>query len=54
MSSKIGNAIERRSINIPKDDFDMIKEFCDMKALNMVKWMILLAKREMNKIEGDK
>jgi hypothetical protein len=40
MNSK---AKKRRIINIDKDDFDTIKEYCDEHSLNMPKWMAKLA-----------
>lgn len=40
---------EKRVINILKTDFDEIKEYCNKHALNMGKWLVLLAKREIEK-----
>jgi hypothetical protein len=34
---------ERRTINIPKSDFDILKKYCDENALDMPKWMVKLA-----------
>lgn len=30
---------DRRVINLPKDEFDLIKEHCEKNSLDMVKWM---------------
>lgn len=32
---------ERRQINIPKSDYDALKEFCDMNGLDMPKWIVI-------------
>jgi hypothetical protein len=37
---KIKNKKERRVINIPKEDYNTIKEHCNLKALNMSKWIV--------------
>ena len=34
---------KRRVINIDKKDFDTIKEYCDVNAFNMPKWLSKLA-----------
>lgn len=30
----------RRTVNIPKENFDVIKNFCDENTLDMPKWMV--------------
>jgi len=30
----------RRVINLPKDDYDKIKEYCNIHSLNMSKWIV--------------
>ena len=44
MKSKIEN---RRSVNIDKSDFDIIKKYCEDNALNMPKWMVLVCKEQI-------
>ena len=38
---------EKRVVNIPKNDFDFIKKYCDNNALNMIKWMMLVCKEQI-------
>ena len=40
---------EKRVVNIPKKDFDNIKEYCDANALNMPKWLVKLATHYIEK-----
>ena len=44
---------EYRVVNILKPDFDEIREYCNKHALNMGKWLVLLAKREIEKSKTD-
>ena len=41
------NKKERRVINILKSDFDKIKKYCDNRSLNLPKWLVKLALREI-------
>ena len=41
--------IKRRTINIPKEDFDKIKKYCDDNALRMPKWMVKIVLEKINK-----
>ena len=36
-----------RVVNIPKQDFDELKEYCDKNALKLSKWLVLLAKQKI-------
>jgi hypothetical protein len=40
---------EKRVININKEDFDTIKEYCNANAFNMPKWLSKLAIDYINK-----
>lgn len=31
---------KRKTINIPKQDFDIIKNYCEKNALTMSKWIV--------------
>lgn len=42
---------ERRVINIPIDDFNDIKSYCNDKTLDMPKWLVKIAKEKINKGE---
>lgn len=39
---------ERRSVNFSKDDFDMIKTYCNNNTLDMPKWLVKIAKNMIN------
>lgn len=41
---------EKRVVNFSKEDFDLIKDYCDKNALSMSKW---LAKIGIDKISND-
>lgn len=41
------NKKERRVVNILKVDFDKIKKYCDDKSLNLPKWLVRLALKEI-------
>lgn len=46
---------EKRVINIPKEDFDVIRNYCDEKSLDMVKWMTQIAlEKVIQKIPTDR
>jgi Asp-tRNA(Asn)/Glu-tRNA(Gln) amidotransferase B subunit len=49
---------QRRVININKEDFDIIKKYCDDNALDMSKWIVknILEKinKENKKLQGEK
>jgi hypothetical protein len=34
---------EKRVVNLPKEDFDAIKTYCNKKALNMPQWLSKIA-----------
>jgi hypothetical protein len=34
------NKTEKRVVNIPKDQFDIIKEYCEEHSLDMVSWIV--------------
>lgn len=40
---------ERRVLNIDKEDFDFIKEYCDANAFNMPKWVVKICVDYINK-----
>ena len=40
---------ETRVVNINKDDFDIIKKYCDENALKMSKWLVKIALEKINK-----
>jgi len=40
---------EKRVVNIDKEDFDVIKEYCNVNAFNMPKWLSKLAVDYINK-----
>lgn len=40
---------ERRVVNFNKKDFDEMKQYCDKHALDLPKWLIKLAFKEINK-----
>ena len=40
---------QRRSINIDKNDFDKIKEYCDRNSLKMSKWISQIAVEKSTK-----
>lgn len=42
---------ERKTINIPKQNFDIIKEYCNKNALNMSKWIVKKILEIINKGE---
>jgi len=40
---------KRRVVNINKEEFDVIKKYCNTNALNMPKWLVKLAFEKINK-----
>jgi len=36
---------ERRVINIKKEDYDIIKQYCDTKALKISEWIVIEIKK---------
>ncbi len=34
---------ERRAVNIPHRDYELIKKYCEQNALSMPRWIALLA-----------
>ena len=42
-----------KTINIPKQDFDELKEYCDKNALKLSKWLVLLAKEKIENKQKD-
>ena len=41
---------EKRVINIPKEQFDKIKSFCDKNSLDMPKWMVKNSLEKITKL----
>lgn len=39
---------EKRVVNIPKEDFDNIKRYCDENSLDMPKWMVKNSLEKLN------
>ena len=37
-----------RVVNISKKDYDLLKKYCDSKALRLSKWLVLIAKEHIN------
>jgi hypothetical protein len=40
---------ERRVINIDKNDYDEIQEYCDANALNLPKWIVKIVRGHIDK-----
>ena len=38
---------EKRVVNIDKDDFDVIKKYCEQNAYNMSKWLVKIAREQI-------
>ena len=45
---------ERRVININKENFDIIKKYCDLNALKMSEWISLKIIELIKKNENEK
>lgn len=43
--------MERRTINIPKEDFDYIKEYCNENTLNMPQWVVKIIKEKIGELK---
>jgi len=41
----MSNKQERRVINIKKDDYDFIKNYCNQNALKISEWVVLKLKQ---------
>lgn len=39
-----------RIINIPKLEFEILKKYCDEHALNLSKWLVLIAKEKIRSV----
>jgi hypothetical protein len=52
MNSK--NKKERRVVNFDKLDFDLIQSYCKENALNMSRWLVKIAKSQINKHKTNK
>jgi len=39
---------EKRVVNIPKEDFDNIKKYCDEESLDMVRWIVKNSLEKLN------
>lgn len=42
---------ETRVINLPKEDFDYIKEYCNENTLNMPQWMVKIVKEKIGELK---
>jgi hypothetical protein len=40
---------KRRVINIPKNDYETIKKYCDTNAFTMYKWLVKIALETIKK-----
>lgn len=40
---------EKRVVNLPKEDFDAIKEYCDANAFNLPKWIVKIVRKHIDK-----